>query len=493
MILSPEEYPQSSVYDLLVAAERGYVGIDHRLLHAIVDRGEAAVPDVVRYALDDRPDDREDLSNDLVSIIRHLRDPRAVPCLVKFAGEWMDDIPSNLILAFREMGAHAVGALLELYQQAGDDLENDLAYLLANLGVRDQHILEALIERMEYDVTDGAACLGAYGDPAALPALDAAAAEATEDWVREAVADAVRQIQSPEPHEEEPVDLWTEYPAEAEPRFDLLDGEDACAFLSSPVPEYRFAAVTVLCDPDLPKDLWDRVFEMARTDTEALVCGRAWQALSAAWSRDDIRSALRAKLADENTPDRERAGALSAIAINEGDTALVRSQIMAFYQKPETRALAMGAMIDTRDSRYTDYFPRHLDDPDAVIVKQAVQGIGFFQIEGAASRLVPFFEDEDLREDALFSYVVSAPVPPTRRGMRQLIEKVERLARGLSLEEELMIKSTINDLLEESALEPLFSKDGAILDIERAVSEKVGRNDPCPCGSGKKYKKCCGA
>ena len=22
--------------------------------------------------------------------------------------------------------------------------------------------------------------------------------------------------------------------------------------------------------------------------------------------------------------------------------------------------------------------------------------------------------------------------------------------------------------------------------------EKVGRNDPCPCGSGKKYKKCCG-
>jgi preprotein translocase subunit SecA len=27
----------------------------------------------------------------------------------------------------------------------------------------------------------------------------------------------------------------------------------------------------------------------------------------------------------------------------------------------------------------------------------------------------------------------------------------------------------------------------------RRESEKVGRNDPCPCGSGKKYKKCCGA
>ena len=26
-----------------------------------------------------------------------------------------------------------------------------------------------------------------------------------------------------------------------------------------------------------------------------------------------------------------------------------------------------------------------------------------------------------------------------------------------------------------------------------AFDAKVGRNDPCPCGSGKKYKKCCGA
>lgn len=25
-----------------------------------------------------------------------------------------------------------------------------------------------------------------------------------------------------------------------------------------------------------------------------------------------------------------------------------------------------------------------------------------------------------------------------------------------------------------------------------AISNKVGRNDPCSCGSGKKYKKCCG-
>lgn len=45
----------------------------------------------------------------------------------------------------------------------------------------------------------------------------------------------------------------------------------------------------------------------------------------------------------------------------------------------------------------------------------------------------------------------------------------------------------------ESAVAPTFkpkkNKAGGML----KNNEEVGRNDPCPCGSGKKYKKCCGA
>ncbi len=47
-----------------------------------------------------------------------------------------------------------------------------------------------------------------------------------------------------------------------------------------------------------------------------------------------------------------------------------------------------------------------------------------------------------------------------------------------------------DDLLsaeERTSIRKKFNED------HRAVSTKVGRNDPCPCGSGKKYKKCCGA
>ena len=35
------------------------------------------------------------------------------------------------------------------------------------------------------------------------------------------------------------------------------------------------------------------------------------------------------------------------------------------------------------------------------------------------------------------------------------------------------------------------SDDMATVKVPPVRSNKVGRNEPCPCGSGKKYKKCC--
>ena len=40
--------------------------------------------------------------------------------------------------------------------------------------------------------------------------------------------------------------------------------------------------------------------------------------------------------------------------------------------------------------------------------------------------------------------------------------------------------------------EPMDERTAAAVKTVVRTSPKVGRNDPCPCGSGKKYKKCCG-
>jgi len=49
---------------------------------------------------------------------------------------------------------------------------------------------------------------------------------------------------------------------------------------------------------------------------------------------------------------------------------------------------------------------------------------------------------------------------------------------------------TVSALIQ--ALSPQYRdrSSGKTPDIQRPAA-KIGRNDPCPCGSGKKYKKCC--
>lgn len=51
-------------------------------------------------------------------------------------------------------------------------------------------------------------------------------------------------------------------------------------------------------------------------------------------------------------------------------------------------------------------------------------------------------------------------------------------------------RSTPKPLYNSNILESMFP--GAQVSVTQVHSEpKVGRNDPCPCGSGKKFKKCC--
>ena len=64
-------------------------------------------------------------------------------------------------------------------------------------------------------------------------------------------------------------------------------------------------------------------------------------------------------------------------------------------------------------------------------------------------------------------------------------------------------RGLIDDVARETALWPAFHELppvqlppiplGSLREPIRRDETKVGRNDPCPCGSGRKYKKCHGA
>lgn len=46
------------------------------------------------------------------------------------------------------------------------------------------------------------------------------------------------------------------------------------------------------------------------------------------------------------------------------------------------------------------------------------------------------------------------------------------------------------EIFDEEKLKALYKEQKLSTTIVK--EKKIGRNDPCPCGSGKKYKKCCG-
>ena len=78
--------------------------------------------------------------------------------------------------------------------------------------------------------------------------------------------------------------------------------------------------------------------------------------------------------------------------------------------------------------------------------------------------------------------------------------KVDVVKLLLNLRKQQDLRRAETAKITNAALQSIRSVDGGQStlensDIDRTVRRqepKVGRNDPCPCGSGKKYKNCCG-
>jgi len=87
-----------------------------------------------------------------------------------------------------------------------------------------------------------------------------------------------------------------------------------------------------------------------------------------------------------------------------------------------------------------------------------------------------------------------------REGFDLFSEMLGRVrAESISLVSHVEIKreEDVNELAPKESKQPLKMSHGGEAEAAKAQPEtrgepKIGRNDPCPCGSGKKYKQCCG-
>jgi len=509
--------PAAGVEELLKAAARGHVGVDRRFLASVLEQNDPAA--ILRFARSSHDHDKIDLDPMLVDLFRHYQTPEALEFFIDAIRRAPEDVDDSLIQAFLPFGDKTTEPLLKLYEELGEEQGSDAAFLLAALRVRDPRILQTLLDRLEYDAGDGAFCLGLYGDAAARPALEKMLSEVPEEDVelRREIQYSLEQLDAPEPeYHPEPFDIYAEYPEHELPPFDVLDEAERVSMLSVPDAEIRAGAAHSFFNQPLNPKPKTALFTLAKTDPEPAVRAEAWAALGDVASEEsreaiEIRDAMIAVLNDPTRTAEERGGAAVGLyAVADRDD--VRTGIEALYElggKPRVRALE--AMWRSLWQPYAKYFPAHLDEKDPAILRQALRGAGYFRLASHIDKVAKFFDAEgpyeDLREDALFAYALAVPGETTRGRIKGIFRKIDELA-GLTPDEAALVEFALDERLRLHGLAPVFEAERHIdhdHDHEHdhnghhhaappsAPAEKIGRNDPCPCGSGKKYKRCHGA
>ena len=500
----------ASAGELLREAAQGRLGVDRRLIQAILDGGSEAAQETLAFARASHEQDRIDLDPLLVDLFRHWQSPEALDFLIEAIRRTHDDVNDDLVQTLLPFGGRAVAPLLQLYEELGEEQGSDIAFLLAGLRVHDPRVLAVLLDRLQFDARDGALCLELYHDPAARPALEAMLAEipAEDAELRRDLQHALDELDQPAPvYEPEPFDILSEhadYPERELPAFDVLSEPERMQLLASPDAATRAGAAHSFFNHELDPKERAALFQLAQSDPDAKVRGRAWESLADATEDAAIRDAMLAAVTDTSRELAERGGAavgLYAVADRED----VSQALEALYQEDGVvaRAKALESMWRSLWKPYARFFPQHLEDANKEIVRQALRGAGYFQLTRHADKIASYFdregELEDLREDALFAYALAMPGQTTRGRVPGMLRKLDAIAHLSSSEAELVMFA-LDERLRLAGLDPVFAADDSEAPPEEESAEpppapagKVGRNDPCPCGSGKKYKKCHGA
>ena len=121
-----------------------------------------------------------------------------------------------------------------------------------------------------------------------------------------------------------------------------------------------------------------------------------------------------------------------------------------------------------------------LESGETVVV---AQGWCWGFMEGMRSRFDAWEPQLDMINELVVPIAVLARLGDEDPELQELLDDQEKIAQ-------------LTDAIAESAA-AIYEYSRSIADglpePYRRQTAKVGRNDPCPCGSGKKYKKCCGA
>ena len=231
------------------------------------------------------------------------------------------------------------------------------------------------------------------------------------------------------------------------------------------------------------ENLRDDIFELIRFQLEDLVAESTPSDLTAEnWDYGAIVSWVRTRFPAEITVDR-----LAALGEPEAIVEHVMEAVAEAYDRREEaygpellRQLERFVMLTTLDENWQD----HLTEMDELREGITLRSYGqldplveykreaYDMFEGLLSRV-----DEETVSKIFRVHIGREAPTPQPAQVRTLHPELEALAARARQSREVYANAP------EGPQPQTIVRQGP----------KVGRNDPCPCGSGKKYKKCCGA
>ena len=103
---------------------------------------------------------------------------------------------------------------------------------------------------------------------------------------------------------------------------------------------------------------------------------------------------------------------------------------------------------------------------------------------------------QELRKGiTLRAYAQTDPVVAYKREGFEMFDEMIAAIRDETVRRVFLARVRSQDSVKREKVAKNISEgasDGTVRRQPVRKAAKVGRNDPCPCGSGKKYKKCCG-
>jgi preprotein translocase subunit SecA len=241
-------------------------------------------------------------------------------------------------------------------------------------------------------------------------------------------------------------------------RKQLLEGEDVRDVIDGMIEEVLDETVGLYVDEDAYPENWDMagLAEAMKRQFDVEV----------SWAKEDVEGLTPALIKDD-----------------------LLAKIKAVYQKKEgqvggdmMRYLERMLMLQVVDSQWKD----HLLAMDHLKEGIGLRGYGqkdpLIEYKREGFEMFEAMEARIARDTLTFLMKVQVAV------------EAERVAGAGDLSEMPLARSGDGRSRREPTMAPARGLRAAGAPaMAPAMKAKVGRNDPCPCGSGKKYKKCCGA